>query len=101
MKSFLPLLACLLAMPAPAIAGEAVDYLRDVKPVLKQRCFACHGALKQKGKLRLDAGSLIRKGGRHGPAVTPNGAAGSLLLRRITDPDDSSRMPPVGKPLTE
>ena len=75
MKSFLPLLACLLAMPAPAIAGEAVDYLRDVKPVLKQRCFACHGALKQKGKLRLDAGSLIRKGGRHGPAVTPNGAA--------------------------
>ena len=35
-----------------------VDYARDIKPIFKERCFACHGALKQQAKLRLDtAGS--------------------------------------------
>ena len=32
----------------------AVDYLRDVKPIFAEKCFACHGALKQKADLRLD-----------------------------------------------
>jgi hypothetical protein len=99
MKRFLPLLACLL-LPTPLVAGETVDYLRDVKPLLKQRCFDCHGALRQKAKLRLDTASLLRKGGRHGAAVVPGNAAGSLLVRRVTDADESSRMPPQGKPLT-
>lgn len=101
MKRLLPLLACLLAPPGPLVGGEPVDYLRDVKPVLKQRCFACHGALKQQAKLRLDTAALIRTGGRHGPAVVPGRAAGSLLIRRVIHPDATGRMPPVGKPLTE
>jgi hypothetical protein len=101
MTRLLLLLAYLLAAPAPLPAGEAVDYLRDVKPVLKQRCFACHGALKQQAKLRLDTAALVRKGGRHGPAVVPGNAAGSLLIKRITDPDAQTRMPPQGLPLTE
>ena len=40
-------------------AAERVDYLRDVKPILKARCYACHGALKQKSDLRLDTGALV------------------------------------------
>ncbi|MCY2968583.1 MAG: hypothetical protein NT069_34005 [Planctomycetota bacterium] len=43
-----------------------VDYLRDVKPLLEKRCFACHGALAQKGALRLDTGTLVRIGGGGG-----------------------------------
>src|SRR5205807_2449179 len=74
---------------------------RDVRPILKQRCFSCHGALQQKGKLRLDTGAFMQKGGRHGAAVKPGGAADSLLIERVTDPDEASRMPPEGKPLTE
>jgi hypothetical protein len=101
MKRLLSLLACLLAAPAPLRGGDTVDYLRDVKPVLKQRCFACHGALKQQAKLRLDSVALMRAGGRHGPAVVPGSAGGSLLIKRVTHPDESSRMPPLGKPLTE
>ena len=50
-------------------ASAAVDYLRDVKPLLKEKCFSCHGALKQKAGLRLDTGKLIRQGGKSGPAV--------------------------------
>src|SRR5689334_4202773 len=100
MRRFLPLLAGLLALPAWLAAAEPVDYLHAVKPVLQARCFACHGALKQKGKLRLDAAALIRKGGRHGPAVMPGNAADSLLVERVTDPEARTRMPPEGKPLT-
>jgi hypothetical protein len=90
-----------VVMPAQLVAAEPVDYLRDVKPVLKERCYACHGALKQKAKLRLDTAESIRKGGRDGPAVQPGDAAGSLLVDRVADPEETTRMPPQGKPLTE
>src|SRR3954451_19566820 len=39
----------------------AVDYLRDVKPLLSKHCYACHGALKQKAGLRLDTASIFQK----------------------------------------
>jgi hypothetical protein len=101
MRRFLPLLAGLLVLPARLAAAEPVDYLRDVKPVLKERCYACHGALKQQAKLRLDAAALIRKGGRHGPAVVSGNSARSLLIERVTDPEEVTRMPPEGRPLSE
>jgi hypothetical protein len=101
MRRLLPLIAGLLALPSWVAAAEPVDYLRDVKPVFKERCFGCHGAVKQKGKLRLDTAALLRKGGRHGPPVVPGDAAGSLLVERVTDPEAGTRMPPEGKPLTE
>ena len=50
---------------------QRVDYLRVVKPILKVRCFPCHGALKQESGLRLDTGRFIRKGGENGPGVVP------------------------------
>jgi hypothetical protein len=89
--------ACVLS-PA-ATAAEPVDYLRDIKPVLRERCYACHGALEQKGKLRLDTVANMTTGGRTGAAVMPRDAA-SLLLERVTAADDKDRMPPEGKPLT-
>jgi hypothetical protein len=101
MRRFLLLVVGSTLLPAPLAAGETVDYLRDVKPVLKARCFACHGALKQQAKLRLDTAALLRKGGRHGPALKPGDTAHSLVVERITDPEESTRMPPQGKPLTE
>ena len=81
-------------------AAEPVDYVRDVKPILKERCYACHGALKQKAKLRLDTAALATTGGKNGPAIEPGKAAASLLLQRVSDTDDRTRMPPEGKPLT-
>ena len=100
MRRFLPLVIGMLALPAQLPAGDRVDYLRDVKPVLKERCFSCHGALKQQARLRLDTAALARKGGRHGPAIKPGSAAASLLVERVSDPDEGTRMPPEGKPLT-
>jgi mono/diheme cytochrome c family protein len=92
--------AAVLLGAAGLRAAEPVDYLRDVKPLLKQRCYACHGALKQQAKLRLDTAAAMAQGGRNGPIFAAGDPAGSLLIERVSDPDESTRMPPVGKPLT-
>jgi hypothetical protein len=65
-------------------AAGAVDYLKQVKPLLRERCYACHGPLKQKAGLRLDTAALAIKGGDSGSAVKPGDAAGSLLLERVS-----------------
>ena len=90
-----------LAFATSAFAqAPVVDYSRDIKPVLKERCFACHGALQQKAGLRLDTGAMLRRGGDGGPAVVAGKVADSLLVERIASKDDSLRMPAEGKPLT-
>ncbi len=94
------LLAVLALPPASLAAASPVDYGRDVQPLLRERCVACHGPLKQKGGLRLDAGSLVRRGGKHGPAVVPGQSAASRLIARVADPDEAARMPPEGAALT-
>ena len=94
-------LALLLLLPASAVfADEGVDYLRQIKPILAARWFACHGALKQESGLRLDTGALIRKGGDSGSVVVAGNAKNSSLLQRVSATDESERMPTLGKPLT-
>ena len=44
----------ILAAPDPARCDDAVDYVKQIRPILKARCYSCHGALKQKASLRLD-----------------------------------------------
>ena len=94
-------LAFTLTLVAEAMAQVPVDYLRDVKPILKERCYACHGALKQESGLRLDTGKSIRQGGDGGAIVDAEAAASSSLIERISSHDDSERMPPEGEPLTK
>ena len=83
-------------------ADEPIDYARQVKPLLAGRCFACHGALKQEGSLRLDTAAAMRTGGDTGAAITPGQSTVSLLIQRVIDKDDAARMPPheVGTALT-
>jgi mono/diheme cytochrome c family protein len=81
--------------------AEPIDYLRDVKPIFTRKCTSCHGALKQKGQLRLDAASLIRKGGAEGPALVAGKAAESLLIDAVTGANGLERMPLDGEPLSE
>ena len=75
--------------------------MKSVKPLLRERCFSCHGALKQKGGLRLDSVELMRRGGESGPVISPGDASKSVLMERITAPDEADRMPPrhEGEPL--
>jgi hypothetical protein len=87
----------LLVIAAEAVAADRVDYLHDVKPILAQKCFACHGALKQQSGLRLDTAATIRTGGDSGPAIVAGKPMESLLLKRVSAQDADSRMPPEGE----
>jgi len=67
MKSLLAL--CLVLPGSSAVlAADAVDYLRDVKPILAKNCIACHGTAKQRSGLRLDTAKGALAGGNAGPA---------------------------------
>ncbi len=86
-------LLAVLAFASAASAAEA-DYLKDVKPILAARCYACHGALQQKADLRLDTAKSILAGGNSGPAVTPKKSGESLLLKHVRKADGFAQMPP-------
>jgi len=90
----------LLVLPTHSLRAEPVDYVRDIKPILKQKCYSCHGALEQEAELRLDTVRSMRNGGDSGAAVQPGDASGSLLLQRITAESEDERMPPEGELLT-
>ena len=88
-----------LSLVLSASAGQRVDYVEQVKPILRERCFACHGALKQEGGLRLDTAALAIKGGDSGASIQQGDVAASALLSRVRATDNSERMPPEGEPL--
>src|SRR5436189_303926 len=82
--------------------ATAADYARDVRPILARKCFACHGPGLQKSHLRLDRREDALRGGESGiPAITPNQANRSLLIRYISGTDAKLTMPPSGPRLTE
>ncbi|MFO0820601.1 MAG: PSD1 and planctomycete cytochrome C domain-containing protein [Pirellulales bacterium] len=101
----------LIAIEAPTLlsaeeAGKSalsakVEYSRDIKPVLKDRCYACHGVLKQEASLRLDTLELALRGGESGPAIVKGDAVQSRLLQRVLATDAAERMPPEGHPLSK
>lgn len=78
----------------------AVDFDREIRPLLQERCIECHGEKKQKGELRLDAKVHAFKGGHDGPAILAGKADASPLFQRLTSTDEDERMPPEGDPLT-
>lgn len=90
----------------PAAAQRAVDFNREIRPILADKCFACHGpdAVNKKIKLRLDSESAATAdlgGGRR--AVVAGQPEKSEMVRRITADDEFERMPPThsGRQLTK
>ncbi len=90
-----------LAAAAPnAAAAEAVDFVRDVRPILEANCYGCHGEDKQKSGLRLDVREAAFEGGEyHRPNIVPHDVGASALLRLVRGDDEELRMPPEGAPL--
>ncbi|HMC12208.1 MAG TPA: DUF1549 domain-containing protein, partial [Pirellulaceae bacterium] len=92
--------AFLAAGSASLFAAEGVDFLRDVKPILAQRCFRCHSSLEQESNLRLDSPAAILKGGDGGAVVLPGKSSESRLIAAV-ERRGELKMPPEGDPLTE
>ena len=80
-------------------AQEALVYKDIIQPILKDKCYGCHSAIKQKGKLRLDEKEWILKGGEDGIIIHAGEAMSSTIYKNILlDPVDEQHMPPKGKP---
>ena len=90
MSRISPLLAALLAT-LPAF-GAKVDYNEDVRPILSENCFYCHGpdGNKRKAKLRLD----VRDAALEKKAFVPGDAGASELIKRLASTDSDEVMPP-------
>lgn len=78
-----------LAPPA-----ESFDFVRDIQPLLEQKCVECHGEAKQKGKFRIDTRAELMKGGEDGAAVVEGKSAESPLIHYVARLIDDMEMPP-------
>ena len=89
---------------APSGDGGTVQFNRDVRPILAENCFACHGpdSGARKGKLRLDRADNAILAHDSGTPVVPGHPEQSEVIARITsdDPDDLMPPPKTGKKLT-
>src|SRR5262249_35433390 len=101
-----PLVVAVFLLAAPVVrAAEPVNFQRDIRPLLSNNCFKCHGQDDQarKGKLRLDTRDDALKGGKSGEAALVQGKPdGSELSRSLATTDPKSIRPPpsTGKKLT-
>ncbi len=93
--------AAILLLGVATSVNAAVDFGRDVRPILAKRCYECHGAEKRKSGYRLDVRELALRGGDSGKAaIVPHNAKASPLIRYVSGQDDEMVMPPEksGKP---
>lgn len=91
------LVALIGATCAVSAPEDPVQFNRDIRPILSEHCFACHGPddSKRMSKLRLDM-EAIAKGDLGGhAAVVPGKPDASELIRRVSSSDNARRMPPA------
>ncbi|HTI72820.1 MAG TPA: c-type cytochrome domain-containing protein [Candidatus Limnocylindria bacterium] len=95
--------AAVVGTPLASHAEDAVDFAKDIAPILSENCVKCHGPEKQKSKYRMDTKADAFKGGKSEKvSVVPGDPEKSELIRRITLPkDNDDLMPPEGGPLPE
>jgi hypothetical protein len=103
-------LSGLSLLTLPFAAAGAVDFEKQLLPVLEKKCMECHKApfmengkkKEPKADLRLDAAWAMLKGGENGPVLKPGDASKSTIYQVVTLPkDDDDFMPPKGDPLTD
>lgn len=83
-----------------AIGGDKIDFGKQIRPIFKERCFACHGPKKQDSGLRLDRRQEALAGGDSGAAIVPGDVTTGHLLSRVQSEDGEQVMPPKGDRLT-
>ncbi len=87
-----------LMLQTAFLNAAEIEFNRDIRPILSDKCFACHGpdAGNRKTKMRLDQESgakIALKGGK--ASIAPGNAAGSEVFRRISSDNKAVRMPPA------
>jgi mono/diheme cytochrome c family protein len=78
----------------PLPVARAVDFEKEVYPMLKESCFSCHGPEKQKGKYRCDTKAGAFKDTDYGPTIVPGKSEKSALIHMVCGLIDEMLMPP-------
>ncbi len=88
------IILCLFVWLAPFVTGDELNFNRDIRPILSENCFYCHGqdGNKRQGELRLDDREAAFSRG----AFVPDDPESSSVLKRILSDDPDLQMPPPG-----
>src|SRR5438128_7274627 len=101
MAQYLTVIAAFLAAGVPIATAQdlpaTVEFSRDIRPILSDRCFLCHGPdeATRKVNLRLDTEAGARQMRGNKTPVVPGNPDGSELFRRISAANSAVRMPPA------
>ncbi|MEI6527561.1 MAG: c-type cytochrome domain-containing protein, partial [Planctomycetota bacterium] len=96
-KTACSLASILLLLCHSAHAADELSFSRDVRPILSEMCFSCHGPDEKgrKGELLLSEMAGALQGGQSGqPAIVPGKPALSEMIKRLHSQDPDERMPP-------
>lgn len=77
-----------------------VEFVRDIQPIFRERCYECHGPETREAGLRLDRRDAALAGGDSGRAIIPGEPENSLLFKMISGEDPEQIMPPTGNKLS-
>ena len=103
MHPFFVLAISISGVASPTVADE-IQFNRDIRPILSDKCFHCHGpdSVARQADLRLDSLEAVLAKRESGTVVVPGKPAVSELILRITHEDPDQRMPPAdsGRTLT-
>lgn len=87
------LLICCVLIFANTANAQNISFIKDVAPILKENCFACHGAKNPKGKLDMTKYEALRHGGTKDDPIV-NGKPDESYFIDVLKATDKSRMPP-------
>ncbi len=97
---FLLMLCIVVGSSDSSSAFAEVDFVKEIQPIFKERCYECHGDEAQEAGLRLDQKADALAGSDSGQIIIPKKAAESLLIKLISGDDPDRVMPPDGENLT-
>lgn len=81
------------APTAPAAQAAAVSFVKDVKPILDQKCLKCHGGEKTEASLSYKSYADLMKGSENGPVVVPGKADDSEMIKLVISGEMPKRNP--------
>jgi WD40 repeat protein len=87
--------SCVIALAvANACAAQSVSFVKEIAPILRDKCLTCHGPDKAKGEYRLDTFELLQKpGGSKNAPIVGGAPERSHLFELLTTADEDDRMP--------
>ena len=85
----------------PPAAKRAVDFVKDIQPLFREKCHKCHGSSRHEAGLRLDRRDDALNGGDSGPAFVAGKSQDSLLIKYVAGIDPDVVMPPEGEKLSD